>query len=79
MVDQIPFEKHTREWWGRLTDEQRARVKKAAEENDTSSVTAKLLADTRCPVGLVGTAWETDPEYSWSWPKGMRDFIADQP
>ncbi len=28
MVDQIPFEKHTREWWERLTDDQRARVKK---------------------------------------------------
>jgi hypothetical protein len=79
MADQIPFEKLTREWWSRLTDDQRARIRKAAGDNDTSSVTAKLLADTRCPVGLIGTAWEADPEYTWSWPKGMRDFIADQP
>ncbi|KDE96747.1 hypothetical protein Y900_030965 [Mycolicibacterium aromaticivorans JS19b1 = JCM 16368] len=43
MVDQIRSRTH-REWWGRLTDDQRARVRKAAEDNDTSSVTAKLLA-----------------------------------
>ncbi|WP_236726163.1 hypothetical protein, partial [Mycobacterium avium] len=79
MANGVPFERHTREWWGRLTDEQRARVKRAAEDNDTSAVTAKLLADTRCPIGLIGTAWETDPEYSWSWPGGMREFIANQP
>lgn len=25
MANGVPFERHTREWWGRLTDEQRAR------------------------------------------------------
>lgn len=24
MANGVPFERHTREWWGRLTDEQRA-------------------------------------------------------
>jgi hypothetical protein len=74
----IPFERHTREWWDRLTDDQRARVKDAAERGLTDESTAKLLADTRCPVGLIGAAWEGDTEYSWSWPKGMREFVAEQ-
>jgi hypothetical protein len=79
MAADIPFEQHTREWWGRLTDDQRDRVKQAAQDNDTSAAISRLLADTRCPVGLIGTAWETDPQYSWHWPEGIRGFIADQP
>ncbi|WP_111512361.1 hypothetical protein [Mycobacterium kyogaense] len=74
----IPFERHTLQWWDRLNDDQRARVKDAAERNDTSAATAKLLADTQCPVGLMGAAWEGQ-DMTFNWSRGIRQFVIDQP
>ncbi|MDG4667988.1 hypothetical protein [Mycobacterium sp. 236(2023)] len=80
MADEhIPFEKHTREWWSRLSDEQRATVRAAAAASRVDEQIFKLLATTRCPVGPIGTAWEAETDYSWSWPHGIRTFVASQP
>jgi hypothetical protein len=65
-------------WWERLNDDQRSRVKQAAEKSDTDADGAKVLIDTRCPVGPIGTRWDNNPEYSWTWPESVRQFVLDQ-
>ena len=65
-------------WWDRLTDDQQVRVKAAAEHHDLDAAGTKLLIDTRCPVGPVGTRWDTDPEYSWSWLESVRRFVVER-
>lgn len=72
-------EEHVIKWWGRCSDEQRAQLKKAAESTRiVDSDTLELLVATRPPYGPVGTRWDSDPEFSWSWPSEMRDFILSQ-
>lgn len=34
-------------------------------------------ADARC-MGPVGTKWEENPEYAWTWPESLRQFVIDQ-
>jgi hypothetical protein len=65
-------------WWNRLSDDQKTRVKEAAERHQLDSEATRLLLDTSCPVGPVGTKWESDPEFSWSWPESVRTFVAEQ-
>jgi hypothetical protein len=69
-------EAELKKWWDRLTDEQRVRVKAAAGEHHLDAAGTKLLLDTRCPVGPIGTKWESQPEYSWIWPESVREFVA---
>ena len=38
----------------------------------------RLLFDTGCPVGPIGTQWESQPDYDWTWPSNVREFIAAQ-
>lgn len=73
-----PLHDHVAKWWNRLNDDQQARVKQAAENHDLDSTGVKVLIDTRCPVGPVGTRWEADPEYKWTWPESVRQFVIDQ-
>ena len=76
------FDKHLTKWWERRSDEQRATLKSAAEDNRMDTETRTLLIDTQCPVGPVGTRWENPPEgwtdYAWSWPNDVREFIKAQ-
>lgn len=69
-------------WWDGLNDDQRSRVKQAAEQaaekHDVGISGVKVLIDTRCPVGPVGTKWDDNPDYAWSWPESLRRFIIDQ-
>jgi len=69
-------------WWDHLTDDQRARVKQAAEDaggkHNVGTAGVKVLIDTGCPVGPVGTRWDTNPEYAWTWPESLRQFVLDQ-
>lgn len=65
-------------WWAGLNEDQRSRVKQAAENHELDSTGVKLLIDTRCPVGPVGTRWDADPEYAWAWPESLRQFVIDQ-
>lgn len=50
-------------WWDGLNDDQRSRVKQAAEQaaekHDVGIAGVKVLIDTRCPVGPVGTKWDS--------------------
>ena len=71
-------EKHLQTWWSARSDEQRARLKQAAQQSKLDPDTVKLLFDTGCPVGPVGTKWETQPDWDWSWPSDVRTFITQQ-
>lgn len=69
-------------WWAGLNDEQRARVKEAAEQaagkHNVGLAGVQALLDTRCPVGPVGTKWDENPDYAWTWPESVRSFVLDQ-
>jgi hypothetical protein len=71
-------EKQLREWWGRRTEDERARLKTAAERHRLDSDTVDLLNSTRCPIGPVGGKWEMDPDWDWSWPLDVQTFITQQ-
>jgi hypothetical protein len=71
-------EAEVQKWWDRLSDDQRTRVKTAAEEHNLDAAGTQLLVDTGCPIGPVGTKWESEPEYSWIWPESVRAFVAEQ-
>lgn len=69
-------------WWAGLNDDQRSRVQQAAENADgkhnVGTEGVKVLIDTRCPVGPIGTKWDENPEYAWTWPESVRQFVLDQ-
>lgn len=77
-----PLDDFVVKWWAGLNDDQRSQVKQAAEDADgkhnVGLAGVKVLIDTRCPVGPVGTRWDADPEYAWSWPESLRQFVIDQ-
>ena len=72
------FEPHLQKWWANRPDDQRKALAEAAEADRMDDSTVKLLVDTRCPVGPVGTSWESQPNYSWHWASTVRDFILAQ-
>ncbi|QZT56594.1 hypothetical protein [Mycolicibacterium austroafricanum] len=69
-------------WWAGLNDEQRARVKQAAEQadgkHDVGTAGVQVLIDTRCPVGPVSIKWDDNTEYARKWPESVRQFVIDQ-
>jgi hypothetical protein len=71
-------EAEVQKWWDRLSDGQRTRVKTAAEEHHLDAAGTQLLVETGCPIDPLGTKWESEPEYSWSWPESARAFVAEQ-
>ena len=71
-------EKQLREWWERRSEEQRARLKTAAENRMLDADTVDLLTSTGCPVGPVGGKWEADRDWDWSWPGDVQTFIKQQ-
>ncbi|ORV33824.1 hypothetical protein AWC00_25980 [Mycobacterium conspicuum] len=73
------IETHLQKWWDSRSDDQRAQLKQAADSGQMAEATARLLMSTGCPIGPVGTKWEDQPEYAWSWPEIVRGFIAAQP
>ncbi len=71
--------KHVREWWERCSEEQRLLLKEsAASGHAVDADTLNLLVTTRIPYGPVGTRWDADPEYAWSWPNEIREFVLSQ-
>lgn len=66
------------EWWDRRSDDQRQALTEAAQQDRMDGPTVRLLLDTEYPVGPVGTKWEAQPEYAWSWPQSVRTFITAQ-
>ncbi|QFS89123.1 hypothetical protein FIV07_00115 [Mycobacterium sp. THAF192] len=77
-----PLKDEVVRWWAGLNDDQRSRVKQAAEQaaekHDVGIAGVEVLIDTRCPMGPVGTKWGADPEYAWTWPDWLRQFVIDQ-
>ncbi|OBB44786.1 hypothetical protein [Mycolicibacterium fortuitum] len=65
-------------WWAARSDEQRQQLKHAAESARPDADTAKLLGDTSCPVGLIGSKWEPETEWGWTLSPDLRSFIAQQ-
>jgi hypothetical protein len=57
------------EWWTRLTDDQRATLKQAAQNDRMEPSTQQLLLGSRCP-GL--------PIIDGQWGESVRTFIAAQ-
>jgi hypothetical protein len=72
------FDTHLRDWWAALSDTQRARLRAAVDADKLEPATVKLLAESRCPVGPIGTKWEAQPEFGWSWPLVVREFVRAQ-
>lgn len=72
------MEQHIQKWWDARSDDQRSTLKIAAEKRTLDRDTVLLLFDTRCPIGPIGTAWEGQTEWAWSWPGNVRDFINAQ-
>lgn len=71
-------EKQLQQWWTARSDEQRAQLKAAAQTRKLEQDTVTLLFDTGCPVGPVGTKWEPQPDWDWTWPSNVREFVLDQ-
>jgi hypothetical protein len=69
---------HLSEWWENRSEDQRQALTAAAQEDRMDGDTVRLLLGTRCPVGPIGTKWESQPEYGWSWPQSVQSFIAAQ-
>lgn len=69
-------------WWSGLNDDQRSRVKRAAEQaadnHDVGLAGIEVLSETRCPVGAVGIRCDENSEYAWTWPESLRQFVIDQ-
>lgn len=74
----MTIDSELKKWWARRSDDQRAALKQAAEKHTMDAPTVELLFDTSCPLGPVGTKWESQPEYGWSWPETVRTFVAEQ-
>lgn len=70
-------ERQLEQWWNRLSEDQQARAKAAADKHQLDADGTRLLLDTGCPIGPVGTKWEADPDYSWSWPESVREFVSN--
>jgi hypothetical protein len=74
----MTLDSHLQKWWRQRSDDQRRALKQAADADRMDPSIVKLLLGTECPVGPVGTKWESQPEYAWSWPESVRGFITDQ-
>jgi hypothetical protein len=69
---------HLREWWKLRSEDQRAQLKRAAAHNMLGPGTLDLLLSSGCPVGPIGTKWEAEPDFGWSWSETVRTFITEQ-
>lgn len=69
------MDEHRQQWWDRLTEDQRARVKAAATSREMTAETEKLLTVTRCPLGGVATQIAAGPISGWFWAGSTRQFI----
>jgi hypothetical protein len=72
----MTIEQHINEWWSDRSEEHRQTLTAAAAADRVDGATVRLLIETRCPVGPVGTTWESQPDFGWTWPNSVRTFIA---
>lgn len=71
-------EVHLLKWWERRSDEQRARLKQAANTELLGSDTVDLLFNTACPYGPVAGKWVIAHDWDCRWPEDVRAFIKAQ-
>lgn len=79
----MAFDAEFHTWWGRLSEDHRARLKAAAGQDLLRRATTRLLLQTACPLGPIGTRWESPigprpastPEINWIWPAAVREFV----
>ncbi|MBZ4558575.1 hypothetical protein GBO17_14185 [Mycobacterium avium subsp. hominissuis] len=74
----MTLDAHLQKWWDQRSADQRAELKDAAEHERMDAATVQLLLGTECPVGPIGTKWEAQPDWAWSWPEDVRTFIVAQ-
>jgi hypothetical protein len=74
----MTLDEHVQQWWERLSADDRKALKAAAAEDRMDGDTVRLLIGTRCPVGPVGTKWESQPDFGWTWPGSVRTFVNAQ-
>lgn len=67
------------EWWGALSEPQRAKLSAAAASEKVTAETVALLGDTGCPLGggATGAYW-AQQDLNWEWDEDMRLFIVAQ-
>jgi hypothetical protein len=66
------------QWWASRSDDQRQALTESAQRDRMDAATARLLLGTGCPIGPIGSKWETQPDYSWMWPQSVRAFVTAQ-
>lgn len=69
---------HLDAWWTGLSPATREDLTGATEADALDRAIVTILIETRCPIGPIGTKWEHDTEYSWTWNERVRDYITDQ-
>lgn len=74
----MPAATKLQQWWATRSDDQRQALKEAAQQDPMDSATAHLLINTGCPIGPIGSKWDSQPEYGWMWPQNVRTFVAAQ-
>lgn len=67
------------EWWGALSEPQRAKLSAAAASDKVTAEIVALLGDTRCPLGggATGSYW-AQQGLNWEWGEDIRQFIVAQ-
>jgi hypothetical protein len=72
----MTIDNHLQQWWAARSNDQRRALKEAADEDRMDAATVRLLLDTGCPIGPIGTKWlASDSDYGWTWPQSVRTFV----
>lgn len=67
-----------KQWWERLSDDQKNRLRSAAVADRREPSDPQLLVEAGCPYGPIGTKVGSEGDYGWTWPESIREFIAGQ-
>ena len=79
----MAFDAEFQTWWERLSEDDKTRLKAAAGQDVLRRATTRLLLQTACPLGPIGTRWESPigprpaapSEINWIWPASVREFV----
>lgn len=74
-MTELDLDQMVRDWWSDRTEDQRKILRQEAEQDRMTQDTVRLLIDTRCPVGPVGTKWEMEPGFHWTWADRVQEII----
>jgi hypothetical protein len=71
-------EAQLQKWWARRSDDHGHNSNRPYSRPGWNRPRVELLVNTECPVGPMGTKWESQPEWDWIWPSNVRTFVAAQ-